>query len=114
MAPANRRGPAGVGRDMPDPKSLKVGDRVRFVSLPTEWSEAGYTLPPCDLSFMKKMIRRTWPSRIENIDEYGQPWISARIREKDGKLHFHWWAIFESTGRRLVNRRVGDRKKTGH
>jgi hypothetical protein len=96
---------------MPDPKSLKVGDRVRFVAIPTEWSQPDFTVQPCDRSFMKKMICRTWPSRIDKIDEYGQPWISARIREKDGKFHFHSWAIFESTGWRLVNRRVVNRKK---
>ncbi len=96
---------------MPDPKLLKVGDRVRFVAIPTEWSQPGYTLPPCDRSFLKKMIRRTWPPARSEIDEYGQPWISARIREKDGKLPFHSWAIFESTGWRLANRRVVDKKR---
>jgi hypothetical protein len=98
---------------MPDPKSLKVGDRVRFVAIPAEWSQPGFAVHAFDRSFMKQMIRRTWPSRVYEIDEYGQPWISARIREKDGKLHFHSWAIFESTGWRLVNRRVVNRKKRG-
>jgi hypothetical protein len=71
ISPVNRCGPAGVGRDMPDPKSLKVGDRVRFVSIPTEWSQPGFTVQRCVRSFMKKMIRRAWPSRVSEIDEYG-------------------------------------------
>ena len=32
---------------MPDPKSLRVGDRVRFVSLPEEWDDPGYVVRPC-------------------------------------------------------------------
>ncbi len=97
---------------MPDPKTLQVGDRVRFVSIPTEWSQPGFTVHAFDRSFMKKMIQRTWPSRVYEIDEYGQPWISARIRE-NGKLCHHIWAIFESTGWRRVNRRVVNRKTRG-
>jgi hypothetical protein len=45
---------------MPDPKSLKVGDRVRFVSIPTEWSAPGYVVPREDMTFMKRMIKRRW------------------------------------------------------
>jgi len=89
---------------MPDPKSLKVGDLVRFILLPQEWSRPRYFVHAESVAFMKKMIKRTWPSRVYGIDEYGQPWISARIRER-GKIHHHTWAIFESTGWRRVNRR---------
>jgi hypothetical protein len=53
---------------------------------------------------MKKMIKRGRSSRVREIDEYGQPWIHARIRER-GSIHYHSWAIFESTGWRRVNRR---------
>jgi hypothetical protein len=89
---------------MPDPKSLKVGDLVRFVSIPTEWSTPGYTIHRDSVLFMKKMIKRGRSSRVREIDEYGQPWIHARIRER-GSIHYHSWAIFESTGWRRVNRR---------
>ena len=89
---------------MPDPKLLRVGDFVRFVALPDEWSRPGFTTPPDSIAFMKQMIRRSWPSRVYEIDEYGQPWIRAKIRER-GKLREHFWAIFESTGWRRVSRR---------
>jgi hypothetical protein len=89
---------------MPDPRTLKVGNLVRFVAIPTEWSQPGYTVHRESVAFMKKMIKRTWPSRVYEIDEYGQPWITARIRER-GKLCLHIWAIFESTGWRCVQRR---------
>jgi hypothetical protein len=95
---------------MPDPKTLKVGDLVRFVAIPAEWSRPGYTVQACDRSFMKRMIQRTWPSRVYQIDEFGQPWVSARIRER-GKLCHHFWAILESTGWRRVNPRVVHSRK---
>jgi hypothetical protein len=89
---------------MPDPKTLRVGDLVRFVAIPDEWSRPGYFVHPESVAFMKKMIRRPWPSRVYEIDEYGQPWILAKVRER-GKLQTHTWAIFESTGWRPVKRR---------
>jgi hypothetical protein len=89
---------------MPDPKSLKVDDLVRFVSLPEEWSRPGYTLLPESRLFMRKMIQRCWPSRVHEVDEYGNPWIHARVRER-GKYRFHSWAVLESTGWRRVKRR---------
>jgi len=88
---------------MPDPKSLKVGDLVRFVALPDEWSRTDYTISAGDIAFMKKMIRRSWPSRVSEIDEYGHPWICARMRER-GRICHHSWAIMESMGWRLVKR----------
>ena len=88
---------------MPDPKTLKVGDLVRFVSLPEEWSRPGYTLHRDSKAFMKKMIKRRWPSRVYEIDEYGHPWIAARVRER-GRYVSHIWAIMEETGWRRVKR----------
>jgi hypothetical protein len=31
---------------MPDPTTLKVGDRIRFIAVPDEWSRKGYTVLP--------------------------------------------------------------------
>jgi len=89
---------------MPDPRSLKVGDRVRFVSLPEEWSHPEFHVPREDLIFMNSMIQRTWPSRVSEIDEFGYPWIRARMRTR-GKVHHHRWMISEATGWRRVEHR---------
>ncbi len=62
---------------MPDPKSLKVGDLVRFTALPDEWTRPGFYVHRDSIMFMKAMIKRTWPSRISEIDEYGRPVIHA-------------------------------------
>lgn len=40
---------------MSDPKKLKVGDRVQFVSLPEEWQDPRYTVLPDSVQFMKTM-----------------------------------------------------------
>ena len=90
---------------MPDPKQLKVGDRVRFVSLPDEWRDPQSTVLPESVEFMESMISRTWPSRVYEIDEFGTPWIAARIW-KNGRLEHHTWGIFEQSGWRIVRRRT--------
>jgi hypothetical protein len=89
-----------------EPESLKVGDLVRFVAIPDEWLSPGCTVHAESIAFMKKMVRRSWPTRVSEIDEYGHPWIHARIRER-GRMRHHSWAIMESTGWRLVKRQGG-------
>jgi hypothetical protein len=88
---------------MPNPKCLKIGDLVRFTKLPDEWSRPGCYVPSCDIAFMKKMVKRSWPSRVCEIDDNGSPWISAKTYEK-GRLYWHKWKIAESSGWRLVQR----------
>ena len=83
---------------MPDPRTLAVGDRVRFVSLPEEWERPGYYVHPESVEFMKTLIARKRSSRVCRIDEHGIPWIDARTRDEDGKIGWHSWSIFESTG----------------
>ncbi len=96
---------------MPDPKSLKVGDRVRFVEFPEDWSRPGFVLHASSRRFMRVMIRRRRPVRVSNIDETGYPWVKARIRERNG-IHYHSWMISETTSWKLVRpRRVGAGKK---
>ncbi|SFH58270.1 hypothetical protein SAMN05421753_101286 [Planctomicrobium piriforme] len=90
---------------MPNPKDLRVGDLVRFISTPEEWSQPGYCIHAMSRRFMKKMILRTWPARVYEIDEWGYPWIRAIFYER-GKRHYHSWAVTESTGWRKVLRRI--------
>jgi hypothetical protein len=90
---------------MPDPRTLKVGDLIRFTELPEEWSQPKNTIHRDTIRFMKAMIRRSKPSRIREIDEWGTPWIRAFSIER-GKRSYHSYGILESTGwRRVVRRR---------
>ena len=90
---------------MPDPKKLKIGDKVKFVALPDEWNAPGYFVHDETVAFMKAMIARTWPSQVCRIDEDGYAWIQARMRHGDGIAH-HEWGIFAKTGWRLVRQRL--------
>ena len=67
---------------MPDPKTLEVGDRVRFVALPDEWQTPGITLPGEDVAFMKAMVARTWPSRVYWIDGKRDPLDKSAPQEE--------------------------------
>ena len=89
---------------MPDPKKLRIGDRVRFVSLPDEWQDPQYRVLPEDVDFMESMVARSWPSRVYEVDEFGTPWISARLR-KNGEVEHHTWGLLERTGWRVVKGR---------
>ena len=73
---------------MPDPKKLKVGDRVKFVSLPEEWNDPKYWVHEDTVAFMKAMIARSWSSRIREMHELGHPWIRARMKER-GTTVYH-------------------------
>ncbi|MEM6673929.1 MAG: hypothetical protein AAF726_13880 [Planctomycetota bacterium] len=82
---------------MPDPRELKVGDRVRFVSLPDEWSEPGYHVDPESVALMRALIERGRPARVASIVD-GFPSIEARLRNAAGTLDHHSWMIQESSG----------------
>ncbi len=89
---------------MPDPRKLRVGDLVRFVAFPDEWSNPSIGVPTSSRTFMKKMIARTWPARVFMRDDSGYPWIRARMRSR-GKIEYHTWLIVECTGWKQVKRR---------
>lgn len=89
---------------MADPLSLQVGDLVRFIALPTEWQQPNYLVHRDSVRFMKKLIARSWPSRVSEINEHGYAWIDARMRVR-GRWTYHRWLITEKTGWRKVQRR---------
>lgn len=89
---------------MSDPRKLKPGDRVRFIVIPDERSQPNVTVPEESREFMEKMIKRRFSSRVNRIDEYGHPWIEARIKVGE-RIEWHRWAITETTGWRKVKKR---------
>ncbi len=82
------------GMARPNWKRLKVGDRVRFVRLPTTFNgKPGGGLLPETLRLYKKLIARGRPARVFKIDEYGHPWIYCRFRRKNGQWEIHWLGV---------------------
>ena len=89
---------------MPDPSQLKVGDRVRIIAVPEEWSRPGFFVHRDSRAFMQAMIKRRFPSRVFKIDADGVPWIRARTKVGD-RLVYHEWDIRESTGWKRIEPR---------
>ena len=81
----------------PEWKNLKVGDKIRIVSVPGFISGKkvkNYTIARETISAYKKLIARKRPVVISEIDEYGQPWFEFRLRKK-GKYIYHSMAVFK-------------------
>jgi hypothetical protein len=74
-------------------KRLKVGDRVRHVHVPTEFSRPGYLIYRDTLRAYRRVIARGGPQRIFQIDAWGVPWISFRFRMKNGNWEGHELAV---------------------
>lgn len=86
-------------------KSLCVGDRVRFVKLPTFQGVAGAGLHPETLRVYKKLIARGRPQVVFQIDEDRLPWIRCRFRRKGGQWEHHWLAINDDSWIKVKARR---------
>jgi hypothetical protein len=90
---------------MCDPRTLSVGDWVRFTSLPEEWGAQGFTVRAECVDLMLRLVARRRPSRIARVTDDGYPWIDVRIRTTGGRVEYHSWGIYESTGWTCSRRR---------
>jgi hypothetical protein len=70
-------------------KKLKVGDKIRFVSLPDF-----PTLTPATRRLYKKLIAGRRHLTVDEIDEFAA-WVSFRLRRKNGSLEYHSLAIVD-------------------
>jgi hypothetical protein len=69
--------------------AVRVGDRIRLVSLSGQWLEE---LPDDETSDVQSMIGEVF--RIEEIDEFGHPWIrKSWPNDKYGTCHSHSIAL---------------------
>jgi hypothetical protein len=68
---------------------VRVGDRVRLVSLHGRWFDE---LPEDEKSDVQSMIGEVF--QVEEIDEYGHPWIrKSWPNDKEGVCHSHSIAL---------------------
>lgn len=81
---------------MPNPKTLRIGDKIKFIERPDEWKAPGFIIFPECTEFMDQLIKQTLICTIQEIDEFGQPWIHANVETSDTEEHT--WAIMEQTG----------------
>ena len=69
--------------------TVRVGARIRLLSLSGQWFEE---LPPDEKSDVQSMIGEVF--EIEEIDEYGHPWIrKSWPNEKEGTCRSHSVAL---------------------
>ena len=77
-------------------QKLRVGDRIRFVSMPTEFSQPGYFVHKDTLRVYRRLIARRRSVRVAFLGDWGDwkvPWIRCRFRRKDGRIEYHALAI---------------------
>ncbi len=100
---------------------LKVGDQVRLVHMPSEFSRPDCFIHRDTLRAYRRVIARVWPQRIFKIDAWGTPWISVRFRMKNGQCESHELAVNHDglvqvgarTGTRRVRKRGTHANRTG-
>lgn len=67
-------------------RELKVGDRVRIVRLPSDFSVPGHRVDEELVNYYGYLIDRSEVHRIVFIDEWGKPWIEYDYRSADGEF----------------------------
>ena len=65
-------------------RSVSVGTKVRILSLSGQWLE---NLPQNEKQDILSMIGETFV--VEEIDEYGKPWICKSWQVKEGENYCH-------------------------
>jgi hypothetical protein len=74
-------------------RTLRIGDRIRFLHMPKEWDHPGWFVPAETRRLFQRLVREKRPRRIAGIDDWGVPWIDLRPRRlRNGRV------IHESLG----------------
>jgi hypothetical protein len=80
---------------MPDPKTLKVGDKVRVIAVPAsdlrEYERSGYGADV--IKVLKWMVGKTF--KIVTVDEY-HPWIDYEMPVENGKVQEGIMALMDA------------------
>lgn len=87
---------------MPDPTSLKVGDRIRILSVPKndlqqrERELAGNTeMAGWTADSIERIIEQSPIVKISRIDEYGCVWYDATVIGLDGAEEEHSLIVYD-------------------
>ena len=88
---------------MPNPSTLKPGDRIRILAIPAADSaqaaaamRRGDPLAQWTMRILQHLADRRDIVRIDEIDEYGAPWFSYQFRNKRGAWEYHTVAVMDS------------------
>ncbi len=87
---------------MPDRTKLRVGDRIRLLSVPTAdlaqrerelrdgLADAGSTADT-----IERIVTQQPVVTISHIDEYGSPWFDVELVRRDGDIARHSIAVMD-------------------
>lgn len=89
---------------MPDPKSLRSGDKIRLNAVPecdlrqreAELRTKNVDEPGWTADTIERIIQQNPIVTIDRIDEYGQPWFDYDLIRDDGSIEQHSMAIIDS------------------
>ena len=84
--------------------ALRVGDRVRFVRVPSGVDAPGYYFARDTRRLHKQLIARNRPARVCRVDGDGLPWIACQFRRRNGRWEYHWLAINDDSWVRVRHR----------
>ncbi len=95
---------------MPDPTTLKVGDRIRLLAVPEgdlkqrerEIAEGELDDPGWTADTIERIIAQDAVVTIERIDEYDLPWFDYQLRRDHGMVEEHTIAIVDDESWELV------------
>jgi hypothetical protein len=84
-------------------RSLKVGERIRFRRLPSEWQQPGYVVPRETVELYHRLILNRRSYRVRWILR-GRPWICAGFRGADGRMQWESLAVDDDAWDRVTPR----------
>ena len=87
---------------MPDPTSLKIGDRIRIIGVPTadlkqrkREFETNIEMAGWTAGSIERIIEQTPIVRISRIDEYGCVWYDANVIGGDEREEEHSLIVYD-------------------
>ena len=83
---------------------LRVGDRVRIVRMPNDFSRPDYYVHATTRRVYRLLIARGRPLRVFKVDESGLPWVQCRFRRRNGSWEHHSLAINDDSWVRVATR----------
>jgi hypothetical protein len=87
---------------MPDRTKLRVGDRIRLLSVPDldlqqrqrelqqGLHDAGWTADT-----IERIMTVSPEVTISEVDEYDSPWYEAQLLDDQGKIEYHFLAVLD-------------------
>jgi hypothetical protein len=88
-----------------DWQSLNVGDRIRFVAMPSDFGEHAERLHPDTKDAYRYLLSRRRPVEVVKLDDLKLPWIRFQYRDENGRMQYHSLAVNHDGWVRVLSRK---------